>query len=269
MAESRASERPVKDFLWPQLRALPYFRALLRSVEASYYPDLALPHPILDVGCGDGHFASVAFDFKLDLGLDPWGEVLREARRYGAYRGLVQAEGACAPFPDGHFASAVSNSVLEHIADVDAVLHETARVLRPSAPFLFCVPNHQWLAGLSISSGLHKVGLSGLARAYERWFRAVSRHVHLDSPETWEARLAKAGFRLERWWHYFPPRALHALEWGHYFGLPSLIVRVLTGRWILAPWRWNLALTEGYARRYASAEATPQGTYTFYVARRV
>jgi len=54
-----------RDFLWPHLQALPYFRALLRAVEASLVHPIALPPPILDVGCGDGHFARVAFDGRL------------------------------------------------------------------------------------------------------------------------------------------------------------------------------------------------------------
>ena len=45
------------------------------------------------------------------------------------------------PFPDGYFASAISNSVLEHIPQVQEVLADLRRVLKPGAPFLFCVPN--------------------------------------------------------------------------------------------------------------------------------
>ena len=61
-----------KDFLFLHLRDLPYFRALVRAVEATYYQDLDLPTPVYDVGCGDGHFASLTFDRKIDVGLDPW-----------------------------------------------------------------------------------------------------------------------------------------------------------------------------------------------------
>ena len=52
----------MKDYLFIQLRELPYFRAALRAVEASFYEDLPLPGPVLDVGCGDGHFAARTFD---------------------------------------------------------------------------------------------------------------------------------------------------------------------------------------------------------------
>jgi hypothetical protein len=113
---------------------------------------------------------------------------------------------------------------------------------------------------------LRKIGLFSLADAYTEWFRRISRVHHADTPEVWQARLEQAGFQLDRWWHYFPPEALHVMEWGHYFGAPTLLPHALTGRWILVPERWNLALTERLIRPYAQSVAHPQGTFTFYVA---
>lgn len=250
----------MKDFLFLHLRDLPYFRALLRSVEATYYQDLHIPSPVYDVGCGDGHFASLTFDQKIDIGLDPWHGPIHQARRFGAYRGLVEADGAMAPFPDDYFASAISNSVLEHIPHIDAVLVETARVLKPGAPFYFCVPNPRYLSELSISRVL--------GDRYTDWFRRISRTHHADSPEVWQERLKNAGFALDRWWDYFPPPALRVLEWGHYFGLPSLVVHMLTGRWIIGRTRWNLWLTESFVRRYASPDPVADGAYTFFIAKK-
>ncbi len=256
-----------KDFLWPQLIGLPYFRALLRAVEANQYLDLDLPQPILDLGSGDGHFASVSFDFKIDVGLDPWWEPLFESKRYPqAYDGLVQAFGAEMPFPEEHFASALSNSVLEHIPELDEVLAEAARVLQPGAPFIFCCPNDDYYRKLSVPGWLRKLGLNGLAQRYTDWFMKISRTHHADPPDVWQARLEKAGFTLERWWHYFPPASLHVLEWGHYFGAPSLLPKLLFDRWILAPARWNLGITERLLRPFAGTTPHPEGTYTFYIA---
>jgi ubiquinone/menaquinone biosynthesis C-methylase UbiE len=116
-----------KDFLFLHVRDLPYFRGLLRAVESEFYQDLDLAGPIYDLGCGDGHFASLTFDHKIDVGLDPWHGPIHEARLRGAYRSLVEADAARTPFPDGHFASGVSNSVLEHIPHIQQVLNETAR----------------------------------------------------------------------------------------------------------------------------------------------
>jgi SAM-dependent methyltransferase len=257
-----------RDFLWPHLRALPYFRALLRAVEASLLHQIRLPAPVLDLGCGDGHFASVAFDDPTSVGVDPARTSLREAASRQAYRLLVTAAGERLPFCDGAFASAFSNSVLEHIPPLQQVLDELGRVVRPGGKLVFTVPNPGYLEYLSLRNWPSRIGLSGLGSAYAEWFRVVTRTVNLEWEGGWQARLDHAGFALVRSVRYFPPRALRALEWGHYFGLPSLVARKLTGRWILVPSRLNLGLTERFVRRYYREPLAGDGTYTLYVATR-
>ncbi len=260
---------PDKDFLWLNLRDLPYFRAMLRAVEAQFYQQFELPAPTLDLGCGDGHFGSITFDRKLEVGLDPWAGPIHQAMRNGGYQSLVQADGGHMPFAEGHFTSAISNSVLEHIPQVQLVLADLRRVLKPGAPFLFCVPNPRYLSELSIPAFFAKLRLTGAGRAYTSWFERMSRVQHCVWPETWQEWLEGAGFRLEKWWHYFSPQALRTLEWGHYFGAPTLLPHAVSQRWIIAPWRWNLFLTERLVRRYTLAQPDPQGTFTFYVARSI
>ena len=68
--------RKSEDLLWRHLKELPYFRALLRAVEAGFYQEASLPAPSLDVGCGDGHFASAAFERPLEVGIEPGEECL-------------------------------------------------------------------------------------------------------------------------------------------------------------------------------------------------
>lgn len=261
--------RPPRDFLFLHVRDLPYFRALLRAVESTFYQDLDLEGPVYDLGCGDGHFASRTFSHKIDVGLDPWHAPIHEARGQQAYRILVEADAARAPLPDGYFASAFSNSVLEHISHIQDVLNETARLLRPGARFVFCVPNAEFTRQLSIARFLDRLGLRRLGDAYRRFFNRISRHLHCDPPEVWESRLQTAGFEIEQRWDYFSPSALAALEWGHYLGLPAALCKLLFGRWILAPWRWNLRPTLALVRPYYN-EPIPQegGAYTFYSTRR-
>lgn len=265
-----STDRPAaKDYLGLHLRDLPYFRGLLRAVEARFYENIELPAPTLDLGCGDGHFATIAFDRKLEVGLDPWTGPLREAAQRGSYQIAVQGAGNRLPFADGTFASAVSNSVLEHIPDLDAVLKDIARVLQPGAPFVFCVPNHNFLPELSIARFFERFSWVKAAECYRRFFNRISRHHHCDDPEVWKARLDQTGFEIVRWWHYFSPKALAVLEWGHYLGLPSLVSRVIFGRWILARSAWNLALTRAIVEPYyRETGEQPRGAYSFYIARR-
>ncbi len=258
----------MKDYLTPHLKDLPYFRALLRAVEARFYEDISLPGPVLDLGCGDGHFASLTFQEALDMGLDPWWGPISEASTRSSYKALVCAEGDRMPYASDYFSSAVSNSVLEHIPDLDPVLQETARVLKPGAPFIFCVPNHRFLDTLSISNWLDKIKLGGLADLYRSFFNRISRHYNCDSYGTWKERLEKFGFVIEDWWDYFPPPALHVLEWGHYFGVPAWVSKIIFDRWILAPTKWNLFLTERLVRpHYDSDPRSQDGVYSFYITR--
>jgi SAM-dependent methyltransferase len=258
----------LKDYLALHLRDLPYFRALLRAVEARFYKDIQLAGPVLDLGCGDGHFASLAFDEPVDMGVDPWWGPVREAYKQGAYKYLVCAEGDHLPYPDRYFASGISNSVLEHIPDLNPVIAEMARVLKPGAPFIFCVPNHRFLESLSIGRWLDGIGLTGLGDEYRKIFNRISRHYHCDSHPVWETRLERYGFVIEEWWEYFPPSALKALEWGHYFGLPSWACKLLFGSWILSPSDWNLHFTDRLVRRhYEGDPRSPKGVYSFYITR--
>jgi hypothetical protein len=107
-----------------------------------------------------------------------------------------------------------------------------------------------------------------LGKGYTEWFRRISRVSHADEPDVWEQRLERAGFKLERWWHYFSPSAMRVLEWGHYFGVPSVVARALTGKWIISRTNWNLALTKSFVKKYASPEPIVNGTFTFYIAKK-
>ncbi len=265
------TEIDTDDLLWQQLKTLPAFRALLRAVEARFYAHIPLPEPTLDVGCGDGHFAHMALPGrKLTAGIDPWWRPLQKAVRAGNYDVPVQALGDNLPFPDAFFASAFSNSVLEHIPDVQPVLNEVGRVLQQQARFIITTPSHYFAEYLVGSAFFERLRLAGLAARYRDFFNFVARHAHTDSPETWAGRLATAGFIVERWQYYFSRGALRALEWGHVQGLPSAALHALTGHWIVAPWKNSLRPTERWVRPfYEEVSEVDSGACLLLVARKV
>lgn len=254
-----------EEILWRHLRDLPYFRAMVRAVEDRFYQGLELPAPVLDLGCGDGHFASRAFDHPLDVGLDPWWEPLQEARTRHAYRLLINSDGAKVPFPDNYFASAVSNSVLEHIPHVDEVLDEVARVVRPGGRFVFCVPNHRFPQYLLGTQTFRNLNMEGAAEWYTNLFQRISRHKHCDSYEVWQARMDKIGFTIDDHWDYFPAEALHRMEIGHALGLPNLIGKKLTGQWVLMPNKVKLFVPWLITRKVFLNPISPEGVYSFYI----
>jgi SAM-dependent methyltransferase len=257
-----------KDFLWLNLRELPYFRGTLRSVEARLMAPVLLPPPTIDIGAGDGHFAATTYSRMLDAGIDPSLASLQEAKGRRAYRLLLQAGGARLPFADQSFASAISNSVLEHIPSLQPVLNEVGRVLQPGAPFAITVPNPGYRSQLSLPAWLRRIGLRKASAAYAGWFMRMSRTVNLLDEPGWAACFERAGFGIESSQAYFSPAALHMLEWGHFLGAPTLLPRMLLRRWIIAPTRWNLMLTDKLVRRYYLESPPANGTYTFYLARK-
>ncbi len=260
---------PGKDFLWENISQLPYFRGLLRATEARFYQDIQLDEPILDLGCGDGNFASTTFGKQLTVGVDPWFHPLRESGGKQVYRLPVCATGDRLPFPNDYFSSIISNSVLEHIEGIQPVLDEIGRVIKPQGNFVFCVPNSQFSMNLSVARFFSRARLRNVSEKYQSIFNKISRHKHCDPPAVWKSRLSQAGFGLEGWWNYFSPCALAILEWGHLFGLPALFCKWLFNRWILLPGRVNLALTELITRPiYNEIPIQPDGVYTFFIARK-
>ncbi|MCB9418887.1 MAG: methyltransferase domain-containing protein [Ardenticatenaceae bacterium] len=256
------------DLLWRQLKTIPAFRGLLRAVEARFYQQLDLAEPILDLGCGDGHFSQMTFERPLTVGIDPWWGPLKKAQKSEMYQHLLQGLGDQMPFPDGHFATVISNSVLEHIPGIQAVLFETNRVLQPGGQLVITMPSHLFTQNLGGAQFFEKLGANSLADQYRRFFNFISRHAHTDSAEVWQERLALAGFAIERWQYYFSAEALHALEWGHVQGLPSAILHAITGHWILAPYETSLQRTERWVRPFYEEPFPEKGTYIFIVARK-
>ncbi len=258
-----------EQILWRHLNSLPYFRAMVRAIEDSFYQGLDLPHPVLDLGSGDGHFTSVAFAEPLDVGIDPWWGPLYDSKGYHAYRMLIQGDGGALPFATHSFSSVISNSVLEHIPHVDRVIHEISRVLRPGGRFVFCVPNHRFPELLLGKQILSRMGIPRLADQYARFFNRISRHHHCDSPGVWEQRLSSAGLKIEKTWDYFSPEDLHKMEIGHAMGLPALFWKKILGRWNLVPRKWNLWFPYQIARKSFENPLSSEGVYSFYITRKV
>ncbi len=259
---------PKDDLLWRHLKSLPAFRAVLRAVEARFYHEIEWPGPILDVGCGDGHFVQMTFNQRIDAGIDPWWGPLNKAKRTDMYHTLIHGMGNEMPFPDDYFGSAFSNSVLEHIPDVQSVLNETYRVMQPGAHFLITTPSQYFTQNLGGAALFEKLKMGGMADRYRALFNRISRHEHTDSPDVWTARLEEAGFTVERWQYYFSTKALRALEIGHAQGVPSAILHALTGHWIAAPWNSNLALTEKWLRPFYEEAPDDEGAYLLFIARK-
>jgi len=96
----------------------------------------------LDVGCGAGFIAEelAAMGFAV-TGIDPSRVAIEAARAHAQQRRLgieyLVGVGEELPFADAAFDLVSCCDVLEHVRDLDRVIAETARVLRPGGLYLF------------------------------------------------------------------------------------------------------------------------------------
>ncbi len=259
----------TEDLLWQNISELPYFRGFLRSIEGTYFREINIIGKVLDLGCGDGHFSSKTLPNAKVQGIDPALNSLNTAKQINYFSGLSCSLGNKLPFPEHTFNTVISNSVLEHIPDVESVIDEAIRVLKPGGKFIISVPNSNFTKNLSIALFFERLGAVQIAHFYRRLFNWISRHHHPDTEEEWLNRLKEQGLIIKDHWNYFPPEYLKILEWGHFFGLPSWINYKLFGRWILKSDTSNYLLRRIYFWLYPyffGESKTANGAYSFIVA---
>jgi SAM-dependent methyltransferase len=253
--------------LWRQLSSMAPHRALVRAVESWLLANVKLEAPALDLGCGEGHFAGLAFDPQPDVAIDLAVDAVAEASRRHQYGAVVCGDARRLPFGNEVFRSVVSNSALEHVDGVDAALREARRVLRPGGTLVATTPTdrfEQELLGCAIG---RRLGLSAVATAYGRFFSRISRHYHAEEPQIWRGRLARAGFDVIHHATYFPPSALRVFDLCHYHSVPFLLARRTIGTWVLHPIQTEVFF-QWLRRHVQDGPEHPDGVYQLVVCRR-
>ena len=109
---------------------------------------------VLDLGCAGGFMAEALADRGAQVtGIDPAEKAIAAARAHAAANGHAIAYdvgvGEALPYDLAGFDAVVCVDVLEHVSDIDRVLSEVARVLRPGGLFLFDTINRNPLARLA------------------------------------------------------------------------------------------------------------------------
>ncbi len=125
-----------------------YFKRILQGLRV---PGKA----ILDVGCGGGFLAEeFAGDGFRVTGIDPSERSVAAARKHAAQSGLdIRYEvgrGETMPFPDGSFDLVACCDVLEHVDDLEKVLREVSRLLKPGGVFFYDTVNRTWRSKIAI-----------------------------------------------------------------------------------------------------------------------
>lgn len=110
---------------------------------------------VLDIGCAGGFLCeALAKRGACVSGIDPAAGAIEGARAHAASSDLDVdyrvGVGEDLPWPDASFDVVACVDVLEHVRDVDTVLAEAARVLRPGGWFLFDTINRNPLSSFVV-----------------------------------------------------------------------------------------------------------------------
>ena len=170
--------------------------ALWRAVEIREVLRKGLPEGLgLDLGCGDGALTGMILRHlpsspsMIGLDYDP-GEI-RIADRRGVYDRTICGGGEDMPVEDAAVDFVFSNSVLEHLPDLDATIRESARIMRPGGSFIATVPAPEF------RNLLKAKGKSGDAReTYLSQIDArLAHHNYLDA-DGWHDLLSSCGLTM-------------------------------------------------------------------------
>lgn len=98
---------------------------------------------LVDVGCGAGLMASAAQGY-VHVGVDLVRSGLDQARAHGIC--VVRADAARMPLASGSASVVIAGEILEHVTNLDGVVQEICRVLRPGGVVLIDTINDSALA---------------------------------------------------------------------------------------------------------------------------
>lgn len=250
----RDDENVLFDYLTHTSAAL----ALVRSMEGRLFRRSSLQPPVLDIGCGDGLFAAIVFFQDIDVGIDLDRVELRKRARPERYRSRANANASALPFASGHFATVISNCVVEHVPDHTQPLREIRRVLRPGGKYVFTTHSHLYGQYLFWYAACHRLGLHRLGDWYAATVNRVFKHCTMLTPDEWTQLLEAAGFRDVRISFYLSRRAMWWFDLLLPMSVPSRCNKALFGRWAVLP-RVFLAAIETHLFKFVYREDPPVG----------
>lgn len=153
------------------------------------------PKLVLDIGCGPGHLAKVIKKqgTKIEIhGIDFSRVAIENAKKFLDKCWQVNLDIEDIPVNSNSYDAVICLEVLEHVFDVDHVLREIRRVLKPSGKAMLSVPNlAYWRYRLQLSVGQvpHGEVLN-------------EQHIHVFNFTTLKDMISRSGLKVERCWGY-------------------------------------------------------------------
>lgn len=223
------------SFLQRYLEMAPSALAIERSIECELMAGQSFTKPILDLGCGDGVFASILFEEKIDSGLDLDQSEIDCAKKLDIYSELIVGPAHKIPKPDNSFETVFSNSVLEHIENLEPVLEEIHRVMKPQGRLYITVPTDTLEKSTVIYRLLLLFGLKRQMVRYASFYNSFWKHFHAYDIETWQTKLEATGLVVDSYTPYAPKNFSTFYDALIPLAIPSWGSKKLLNRWIFMP----------------------------------
>jgi SAM-dependent methyltransferase len=193
------------------------------------------PGPVLDVGCGDGLFARMAFDDVEVWGIDIDAAEGRWAAASQAYAQVILGDVTRAALPTSFFATCVANCSLEHVPRIDLALKNILSSLRPGGLVYLFVPNVIWARHLNSARLLEELGAHALSRRIQDSIDHIFRHHHLYDAAGWSKVVEQSGLQLVEVQPVLSSATTAAFEAFLLPSLAGLLNKKLTTRWTNFP----------------------------------
>jgi SAM-dependent methyltransferase len=213
----------------------PLALAFERVLECRILSSMPFERPTLDIGCGEGLFAKMLCAEKVDTGIDPNPKEIERAYELDVYNELIVCKGDAITKPDGYYRTIFSNSVVEHIPELEPVLREAHRLLASGGRLYLTVPSDKFDHYTVGNQILSTLGLTQLANRFRIFYNRFWRHYHYHSPEEWAAIARQAGFRVIASHTYAPKSVCLLNDMLVPFSALELLTKRLFNRWTLLP----------------------------------
>ncbi|MFI5265720.1 MAG: class I SAM-dependent methyltransferase [Candidatus Levyibacteriota bacterium] len=222
-----------KAFLRSYIAEAPLALAIERTLECEILSKQSFERPVLDLGCGEGVFASILFNELVDAGVDLNARELDAAKRYRTHKELIHCSADNIPKPDGSYNTIFSNSVLEHIPNIDDVLKESLRLLTPSGHFYVTLPTNYFEQYCFGNLFLSRLGMPSMAQRFRRFYNNFWKHFHCYSTDDWEALFERSGFEVRQTIMYCPKKITLLNDLLTWPAMLSFIVKKIFNRWFV------------------------------------
>lgn len=232
------------NFFFNYIKEAPLALAIERTLECHIFSNQKFVPPVLDLGCGEGLFAWILFKDAIETGIDLNAREIEAAKLYGIHRELIQCPADQIPKPSGYYHTIFSNSVLEHIKDIESVLREAGRLLSGQGHFYITVPTHYFDQYSFMNLALTCLGFKNTAVRFRNFYNRFWKHYHYHSVQEWAELFNRAGFNVIKIIEYCPKQIALLDDLLTWFALPSFLIKKLFNRWFLIQkWRsWNARL---------------------------